>query len=142
MGVVEWWHGSRAFVPAEVFGGFHAVQGLDLGVDRGSSCMLGHNGAGKTTTINMLTGIYQSQAVMPQSMTSLSQRHGRYPCHHGICPQHDVLWDQLTGMEHLMLFARLHEVPHEGGAIQKPQSASSRLSMGGSNVRVELTREA
>ena len=25
----------------------------------------------------------------------------------GICPQHDVLWDQLTGIEHLRLFAGL-----------------------------------
>ena len=35
----------------------------------------------------------------------------------GICPQHDVLWDQLTGMEHLILFAGLRGVPTEGGAI-------------------------
>ena len=57
------------------FGGFHAVQGLDLGVDRGQLlCMLGHNGAGKTTTINMLTGKPQSQVGMPLLISS----HTRY----------------------------------------------------------------
>jgi ABC-type multidrug transport system ATPase subunit len=29
----------------------------------------------------------------------------------GICPQHDILWDQLTGMEHVVLFAGLRGVP-------------------------------
>lgn len=26
----------------------------------------------------------------------------------GICPQHDVLWESLTGREHLLFYARLH----------------------------------
>ena len=26
----------------------------------------------------------------------------------GICPQHDLLWDSLTGREHLLFYARLH----------------------------------
>ena len=25
----------------------------------------------------------------------------------GVCPQHDILWNELTAMEHLDLFARL-----------------------------------
>lgn len=25
----------------------------------------------------------------------------------GVCPQHDVLWDQMTGEEHLQMFAAL-----------------------------------
>ena len=29
----------------------------------------------------------------------------------GVCPQHDVLWDNLTGREHLELFARLKAIP-------------------------------
>jgi len=28
----------------------------------------------------------------------------------GVCPQYDVLWNQLTGREHLELFAALKEV--------------------------------
>ena len=26
----------------------------------------------------------------------------------GICPQHDLLWESLTGREHLFFYARLH----------------------------------
>lgn len=26
----------------------------------------------------------------------------------GICPQHDLLWESLTGREHLLFYARLH----------------------------------
>ena len=26
----------------------------------------------------------------------------------GICPQHHLLWDSLTGKEHLLFYARLH----------------------------------
>ena len=29
----------------------------------------------------------------------------------GVCPQHDVLWDNLTGREHLELFAKLKNIP-------------------------------
>ena len=35
----------------------------------------------------------------------------------GICPQHDILWEQLTGREHLELFAALRGMPKE--LIQK-----------------------
>ena len=31
----------------------------------------------------------------------------------GVCPQHDVLWDQLTGKEHLELFSRIKGIPEE-----------------------------
>ena len=26
----------------------------------------------------------------------------------GVCPQHDLLWESLTGREHLLFYARLH----------------------------------
>lgn len=40
------------------FGGFHAVDGIDLNIERGKiTAFLGPNGAGKTTTIQMLLDI-------------------------------------------------------------------------------------
>ena len=70
--------------------------------------MLGHNGAGKTTTINMLTGMlpitsgdaYVFGHSAKYDMSSIREIMGIYP-------QHDILWDQLTGKEHLQLFAGL-----------------------------------
>ena len=42
----------------------------------------------------------------------------------GVCPQHDVLWDQLTGREHLELFAHLKGVP----AAQVQAEVDARLT--------------
>jgi len=29
----------------------------------------------------------------------------------GVCPQHDILWKELTGREHIELFAALKKLP-------------------------------
>ncbi len=29
----------------------------------------------------------------------------------GVCPQHDVLWGDLTALEHMRLFANLKDIP-------------------------------
>ncbi len=88
---------------------FTAVNGVSYAIDDGELlCMLGHNGAGKTTTINMLTGMlpitsgdaYIFGHSAKYEMDSIREIMG-------ICPQHDILWDQLTGKEHLHLFAGL-----------------------------------
>ena len=31
----------------------------------------------------------------------------------GVCPQHDVLWNDLTALEHMKLFAHLKDIPPE-----------------------------
>jgi ATP-binding cassette subfamily A (ABC1) protein 3 len=90
-----------------------AVNRLHLCAYEGQiTALLGHNGAGKTTTINMLTGLMvpsggdarvagkSLRRDMPQIRTQL-----------GVCPQHDILFDELTVREHLALFAVLKGVP-------------------------------
>ena len=70
--------------------------------------ILGHNGAGKSTLINILTGnispsfgtakIENSDIIYdPESIEQLI----------GLCPQHDILWEELTAEEHIQLYARL-----------------------------------
>ncbi len=76
--------------------------------------LLGHNGAGKTTTINALVGnlrqsggdAYVFGNSCDTSMRSINKIMG-------VCPQHDILWEQLTGKEHLELFAALRGMPVE-----------------------------
>lgn len=45
---------------SKVFGGVHAVESLDLGVEKGEVVgLIGPNGAGKTTTFNLISGVYR-----------------------------------------------------------------------------------
>ncbi|XP_053689795.1 phospholipid-transporting ATPase ABCA3-like [Sabethes cyaneus] len=72
------------------------------------SVLLGHNGAGKTTTMSMLTGMFS-----PTSGTAVVNGFDiRYDIQRlrdslGLCPQHNVLFDELTVAEHLGFFSKL-----------------------------------
>ncbi|XP_053672341.1 phospholipid-transporting ATPase ABCA3-like [Anopheles nili] len=90
-----------------------AVEGLNLRMYENQICvLLGHNGAGKTTTMSMLTGVFS-----PTSGTALINGHdirtdiGGVRSSLGLCPQHNVLFDEMTVDEHLRFFSRLKGVP-------------------------------
>ena len=88
-------------------GFFHAVKGNWFSLDKGRIfALLGPNGAGKSTTINLLTGIQPASAghafVFGHSVTGSGI--GAIRTFTGMCPQFDVLWPELTGEEHLMIF--------------------------------------
>ena len=92
---------------------FTAVARVNLGIpDSQLFCLLGHNGAGKTTTFNMLSGILKPTRgdafIFGKSVRrQLRGVQGLM----GLCPQHDVLWAELTADEHLQLFAGLSGIP-------------------------------
>ena len=69
--------------------------------------LLGHNGAGKTTLISMLTGLYEATegSAFYEGYDILdSNNMDKFRTKLGICPQHDVLFPQLTIREHLEMF--------------------------------------
>uniref|UniRef100_A0A672RSN6 ATP-binding cassette sub-family A member 3-like n=1 Tax=Sinocyclocheilus grahami TaxID=75366 RepID=A0A672RSN6_SINGR len=86
-----------------------AVRDLTLNMFEGQiTVLLGHNGAGKTTTLSMLTGLFppssgrayingydicQDMALIRRSL--------------GLCPQHDVLFDNLNVREHLLFYTQV-----------------------------------
>ncbi|XP_023665182.2 phospholipid-transporting ATPase ABCA1-like [Paramormyrops kingsleyae] len=86
-----------------------AVDGLsvDFYEDQITS-FLGHNGAGKTTTMSILTGLFA-----PTSGTALINGKDirtdmdAIRKHLGMCPQHNVLFKDLTVEEHIYFYARL-----------------------------------
>jgi ABC-type Na+ transport system ATPase subunit NatA len=84
-----------------------AVNDLDLTIKRGSCLgLLGHNGAGKTTTISILVGLIKAEF----GDAMVNERSVKYELEQirksmGVCPQHDILWPDLTAAEHLRLFA-------------------------------------
>lgn len=86
-----------------------AVRNLNLNMYKDQiTVLLGHNGAGKTTTMSMLTGMippsrgtaiiegYDIRTEMAQVRDSL-----------GLCPQHNILFDELTVKEHIYFYSRL-----------------------------------
>ncbi|KAK4437089.1 ABC transporter A family member 2 [Sesamum alatum] len=90
---------------------YHALKGIWLNFPKDQLfCLLGPNGAGKTTAINCLTGITPvtgGDALIYgysiRSSTGMSNIRRMI----GVCPQFDVLWDALSGQEHLYLFASI-----------------------------------
>jgi ABC-type multidrug transport system ATPase subunit len=102
----------RILQARKIFGQKAAVNGIttDLYPDQ-ITVLLGHNGAGKTTTINMLTGMMSMTSgdcvVYGQSVrTDLSSVRRNM----GLCPQHNILWPQLTCWEHLDFYAAIKGV--------------------------------
>jgi ABC-2 type transport system ATP-binding protein len=94
------------------FGGFRAVDGIDLAVPAGSLYgFLGPNGAGKSTTIKCLTGLLKPTAGAMRILgtdplvdpVSVKRRIG-------VVPEDLALFDRLTGEETLMFVAQVHGI--------------------------------
>uniref|UniRef100_A0A673HB38 ABC transporter domain-containing protein n=1 Tax=Sinocyclocheilus rhinocerous TaxID=307959 RepID=A0A673HB38_9TELE len=86
-----------------------AVDGLSLDFYQDHiTSFLGHNGAGKTTTMSILTGLFA-----PTSGTAYVNGYDirsdmdTIRTHLGMCPQHNVLFNDLTVEEHIYFYARL-----------------------------------
>lgn len=60
--------------------------------------LLGPNGAGKTTVLNMLVGFHRPTAGMAtvEGFSIASEIEKIYKLM-GVCPQHNILWDMVTG---------------------------------------------
>jgi ABC-type multidrug transport system ATPase subunit len=70
--------------------------------------ILGHNGAGKSTLINILTGnISPSSGTAKINNCDLIYDSTGIEEFIGLCPQHDILWEELTASEHIKLYASL-----------------------------------
>jgi ATP-binding cassette, subfamily A (ABC1), member 3 len=76
-----------------------AVDNVDITILRGQIVvLLGANGSGKSTTLDMMSGLTK-----PTSGTIDMDATGGI----GLCPQKNVLWDELTVYEHVRIFNRL-----------------------------------
>ncbi|ORC88485.1 ATP-binding cassette transporter ABCA1 [Trypanosoma theileri] len=82
------------------------------------SVLLGHNGAGKSTTINMMTGMVKADGG-DCYVYGLSVRHqlSKVRQQLGFCPQHNILWPELTCREHLEFFGRIKGL--KGARLEK-----------------------
>ncbi|KAJ4706360.1 ABC transporter A family member 1-like [Melia azedarach] len=89
-----------------------AVNSLQLSLyENQILALLGHNGAGKSTTISMLVGLIpptcgDALVFGKNIITEMDEiRTGL-----GVCPQHDILFPELTVREHLEMYAVLKGV--------------------------------
>eukprot|EP00049_Salpingoeca_infusionum_P024784 m.17093 g.17093 ORF g.17093 m.17093 type:complete len:1663 (+) comp7307_c0_seq1:134-5122(+) len=78
--------------------------------------LLGHNGAGKTTLHSIITGLLDASSgrvcVFGQDLRTDEARSAMRRAM-GVCPQKDILYEQLTVKEHLYLFGGIKGIPLE-----------------------------
>jgi ABC-2 type transport system ATP-binding protein len=94
------------------YGALTAVDGISFEVRRGEVLgFLGPNGAGKTTTVKMLTGQLRPTAGRATLLGLDVSRHtNRVQAQIGVAFETSNLYEQMTGVENLVLFARLFGV--------------------------------
>lgn len=96
------------------YGAVHAVDGIDLDIDRGELFgLIGHNGAGKSTLFKLMLGLISpttgdirvdGAAVAGGGFRAVRRRIG-------YLPENLALYDNLSGLETLHFFAKLKGVP-------------------------------
>ncbi|KAJ3256877.1 hypothetical protein HK104_007075 [Borealophlyctis nickersoniae] len=106
-------HMRKTYPSASSTGPKIAVADVTLAVEEGIVFgLLGPNGAGKTTLISILTGLYEASSGEARLAGWDTRRETAevYRCI-GVCPQFDILWDDLTCGETLYFYARLKGIP-------------------------------
>jgi len=94
------------------YGGFTAVNGIELEVPRGELFgLLGPNGAGKTTTLRMISGILRpTSGTVEIGGIDIVQNPMRAKTKLGFIPDRPFIYEKLTGMEFLRFVAGLYEL--------------------------------
>nr|XP_015838950.1 PREDICTED: ATP-binding cassette sub-family A member 3 [Tribolium castaneum] len=107
--------GIKLYKLSKSFGSSNAVKDLNLDMYEGHiTVLLGHNGAGKSTTMSMICGM-----CLPTSGTAIVNGYDvRTNIHNvresmGLCPQHNLLFDDLTVYEHLYFFGKLKDLEND-----------------------------
>ena len=121
----------------KVYPGLHgrppkvANHSISLSINSGELFgLLGPNGAGKTTLISQLTGLYApTKGNAWIGGCSLQDELQLVQLQIGLCPQFDVLWDDLTVEEHLLFYARVKGIaPNEEVEYVKKAIADVHLT--------------
>lgn len=93
------------------FGSLRAVNELSFEVTPGEILgFLGPNGAGKSTTIKMICGLLHPDSGDVLIEGKNLRKHPEIIHKIGICPQENIFWPKLTGLEQLIFMANMHGV--------------------------------
>jgi ABC-type lipoprotein export system ATPase subunit len=97
----------RVYKVSKTFSGVQALKEVSFSLAKGEVfVLLGHNGAGKSTLINVITGliapthgkVFMNGLDVETDVAEVQQTIG-------VCAQDDLLWDELTAKEHMLLTA-------------------------------------
>eukprot|EP00050_Salpingoeca_kvevrii_P017794 m.68315 g.68315 ORF g.68315 m.68315 type:complete len:2462 (-) comp7733_c0_seq1:119-7504(-) len=109
--IVKTYSGDCARIPALGCGAtaVRALKGVSFSAVEGEiTALLGHNGAGKSTLMSILTGLFPATSGSATiNGLRISDQMDQIRQSLGFCPQHNVLWENLTCAEHLRFSARL-----------------------------------
>ncbi|KAF9434890.1 ATP-binding cassette sub- A member 1 [Entomortierella beljakovae] len=104
----------------------HAVDRLNMITEPNELfALLGQNGAGKSTTMQMLYGVttptsgnaFLFDRSIRNDISSIRDSMG-------VCPQHDVLFNDLTCLEHMQLYAGIKDLPVEALLVSSKEIES------------------
>lgn len=100
---------------SKTFGQQTVVKNLSLNMYEDQiTVLLGHNGSGKTTTMSILSGMIpptSGTAIVNGFDVTTDIEKARESL--GLCPQHNVLFNDLTIKEHIIFFSRLKGMRNE-----------------------------
>jgi ATP-binding cassette subfamily A (ABC1) protein 3 len=87
----------------------YAVNHLNLNIfENQITILLGHNGAGKTTLMSMICGMIEpSGGTAIVNGKDIRKDMNLIRQNFGLCPQYDILFDDITTAEHIRFYARL-----------------------------------
>ncbi|KAK9880473.1 hypothetical protein WA026_011717 [Henosepilachna vigintioctopunctata] len=93
----------------KTFGNTVAVNNLSMDVKKNQiTVLLGHNGAGKSTTMFMITGMINfTKGRIKVYNHDIKSEEKEVRAVMGLCPQHNLLFNDLTVYEHLILIGGL-----------------------------------
>ena len=130
----------------KTFGGFRAVDGIDLEVRQGEIFgVLGPNGAGKTTTLRMLATLLPIDAGQAQVFgVDVAREPHRIRQLLGVTGQYASVDEDLTATENLWLFGRLQGLRSGGRPRHRQAAAGAVRAPGGGRQadRAVLRRHA
>lgn len=91
------------------FGELKAVNKLNLEIMPGEIFgFLGPNGAGKSTSINIICGLLNPDGGRVEILGRDLKQNQNIKLKIGLCPQENIFWSKLTGLEQLQFMARMY----------------------------------
>jgi ABC-2 type transport system ATP-binding protein len=112
------------------YGDVLAVNDISFEIYRGEIFgFLGPNGAGKTTTIRMMSGLLKPDS----GSVTIDSRDSRKSI--GICPQHVVIWENLTCLEQIDYMGRMYDLSSDE-AVKRGKTLLEALGLHGIKDRL------